>query len=94
MKQIKRIIIICIAFFIGIEIVLRFINYGNSNVYFYANDKFLGYKAKPNVKGIYVEGDDRIKLAFDKKGFREYKKKYDNNIDYIILGDGVVAGWE
>ena len=55
----KKIIYLLISFVV-FELFLRIINYGHSNVYFYQNDEYSGYRLKSNIKnGLYVELKDK-----------------------------------
>ncbi len=93
-KYLINLILIFIFIVIAIECYLIFIDYGKSNVYFYENDKYLGYKVKSNSRGIYTELNNKNFLSFNDKGERIF-----NDIDYIeklnliILGDGLISGW-
>ncbi len=63
-KYLINLILIFIFIVIAIECYLIFIDYGKSNVYFYENDEYLGYKVKSNSKGIYTELNNRNFLSW------------------------------
>ncbi|WP_323595677.1 hypothetical protein [Aliarcobacter butzleri] len=93
-KYLINLILIFIFIVVAIECYLIFIDYGKSNVYFYENDEYLGYKVKSNSKGIYTELNNRNFLSFNNKGERIFHDiGYTEKLNLIILGDGLISGW-
>ncbi|MFX4210342.1 hypothetical protein ACOL28_09100 [Aliarcobacter butzleri] len=93
-KYLINLILIFIFIVVAIECYLIFIDYGKSNVYFYENDEYLGYKVKSNSKGIYTELNNRNFLSFNNKRERIFHDiGYTEKLNLIILGDGLISGW-